>query len=204
MACAPPLNPRVKHDDYQVGLGGGGDGDQLAFGTSSRDHRVAGCICSVWRDCRAYPAPRPSLSAHSPSSATHPTGVIMYVDSSKEVPGKKEDMYISYVAYHVVVKADRPAYRRRNQETPVVEFGVYRRYSEFLAFHERLTKEWGGRVKHIPECPAKSSVPLFVSGSQRDDRQEAFDRLMKFIAAHKLVRPSSCLRTRACAHHTIR
>lgn len=73
----------------------------------------------------------------------------MFLEITVTSPQKMGDGMGSYVAYKVETKTNIQLYKKRN-------FGVNRRFSDFLGLHDKLTEKYLRSGRIIPPAPEKN------------------------------------------------
>jgi sorting nexin-1/2 len=63
-------------------------------------------------------------------------------------------LFFSFLAYRVHTRTNMKPFKQ-------TEFGVMRRFSDFLGLHEKLTQKYARRGRIIPPAPEKSLVHPF-------------------------------------------
>uniref|UniRef100_A0A8C5ML25 HCLS1 binding protein 3 n=1 Tax=Leptobrachium leishanense TaxID=445787 RepID=A0A8C5ML25_9ANUR len=114
---------------------------------------------------------------------TH-TGLDLWVPEYQEIRGR---MMTGHVEYQIVVVTSLPAFKTaKHKPDDVVQFVVFRKYSEIEEFYGRIST-------HFPRIPlpAFPRKVLFVGESDIRERRTAFNDLVKAIAKEKELTTSS-------------
>uniref|UniRef100_A0A8D8V8J6 Sorting nexin-2 n=2 Tax=Cacopsylla melanoneura TaxID=428564 RepID=A0A8D8V8J6_9HEMI len=113
-----------------------------------------------------------------------------YIEINVTEPNKIGDGYSSYVAYRVETRTNLRDFRRSEMFVP-------RRFSDFLALHEKLAEKYVRNGRIIPPAPGKDIMGTtkvkMSSGSDQEaefleKRRKALERYLRRTAAHPVLR----------------
>ncbi|KAI5708764.1 hypothetical protein M8J76_002789 [Diaphorina citri] len=113
-----------------------------------------------------------------------------YIEINVTEPNKIGEGYSSYVAYRVETRTNLRDFRR-------AEMFVPRRFSDFLALHDKLVDKYVRSGRIIPPAPGKdimgtTKLKMSASSDQEQDfvekRRKALERYLRRTAAHPVLR----------------
>ncbi|VEN38506.1 unnamed protein product [Callosobruchus maculatus] len=116
-----------------------------------------------------------------------------FIEISITEPQKVGDGMGAYMAYRVTTRTNMPVFKKR-------EFGVTRRFSDFLGLHDKLTEKYLKLGRIIPPAPEKSVIGMTkikISGQNEgqptngnefvERRRAALERYLKRTAQHPVL-----------------
>lgn len=113
-----------------------------------------------------------------------------FIEIKVSEPNKIGEGYGSYIAYRVETRTNLRDFRRSEMYVP-------RRFSDFLALHEKLADKYVKNGRIIPPAPGKdimgtTKVKMSSGSDQEADfvekRRKALERYLKRTAAHAVLR----------------